>query len=128
VTIVLFMMPPFYWASFCSRFGLNRSHFLFLPQPTFASSAAHIVVRVCNADWWPKCSLVDLNLQFSAIVARDKGFPDNDYACARETFRTISGGQTASKMIVSREIRVVALEAKDFAKNVGCQETRSATL
>src|SRR5205814_1562903 len=44
VTIVLFMMPPFYWASFCSRFGLNRSHFLFLPQPTFASSAAHIVV------------------------------------------------------------------------------------
>src|SRR5881392_93016 len=44
VTIVLFMMPPFYWASFCSWFGLNRSHFLFLPQPTFTSSAAHIVV------------------------------------------------------------------------------------
>src|SRR6187399_2150886 len=99
VTIVLFMMPPFYWASFCSRFGLNRSHFLFLPQPTFASSAAHIVARVCNTDWWPTCSLVDLNLRFSTIAARDKGFPDNDYECARETFRTISGRQTASKMI-----------------------------
>src|SRR6476646_5061192 len=91
VTIVLFMMPPFYWASFCSRFGLNRSHFLFLPQPTFTSSAAHSVARLCNADWWSRCSSLDLNLQFSRIVARDEGFPDNDYACGRETFRTISG-------------------------------------
>jgi hypothetical protein len=55
---------------------------------------------------------VDLNLQFSAIVARNKGFPDNDYACAKETFRTISGRLTASKMIVSREIRVVTQKLK----------------
>src|ERR1700747_1241571 len=88
VTIVLFMMmPPFYWASFCSSFGLNRSHFLFLPQPTFAPSAAHIVARACDAHWWSRCSSVDLDLQFSTIVARDKGFPDDDYACERETFR-----------------------------------------
>ena len=71
---------------------------------------------------------MDLNLRFSAIVARNKGFLDNDYACARETFRTISGRQTASKMIASREIRVVALEAKDFAKNVGCQKTQPVVL
>ena len=71
---------------------------------------------------------MDLNLQFSAIVARNKGFLDNDYACARETFRTISGRQTASKMIVSCEIRVVALEAKDFARNAGCQETQPVVL
>jgi hypothetical protein len=30
--------------------------------------------------------------------------------------------------IVSREFRVGPLETKDFAKNVGCQETRFATL
>ena len=47
---------------------------------------------------------------------------------ARKNFRTISDTQTASKMIVSREIRVVALEAKDFAKNVGCQETQPVVL
>src|SRR5947207_790800 len=50
MTIVFFMMPPFYWPSFCSWFGLNRSHFLFLPQPTFTSSAAHIVARARSAN------------------------------------------------------------------------------
>jgi hypothetical protein len=31
-------------------------------------------------------------------------------------------------MIVSREIRVVVLETKDFAKNVGYQETQPVVL
>src|SRR6476469_2629288 len=76
VTIVLFMMPPFYWASFCGWFGLNRSHFLFLPQPTFTSSAAHIVARAWIRTGGRRLSIRWIRIySFSTIITRDRGFP-----------------------------------------------------